>query len=195
MTVKRFKKIGFMCLAVALLVAVGYAYLSYNIKPVEIDSESEPYAPELPKNCGIVLEIETEKTFLYLDFSESKLNVLLNVPKNYEKTIHGYSADFTVKAESFLVSELIDRIGGIDLKLQDEHLRYTGVQIVELLENEDISKREVVTAIFNKIGKSGLTKSDFIFIIENCETNITIPDCYHWPNYIKTMCENLKIMD
>lgn len=193
-TVNKFKKFGIMCLAIMLLVAVGYAYLNYNIKPVEIDSENEPYGTET-ENCGLILDINNEKTFFYLNFKEEKIEILLNVPQNYKNDIHGYSADYTVTSENTLVSELIDRIGGIDLNLEAEEFCYTGVQILDLLKENKISKREVVLAVFSKIGQVGLESRDFIFIIENCETNIKIPDCYYWPKYIKSMCQNIKIID
>lgn len=183
-----------MCLAVILLVAVGYAYLSYNIKPVKIESESEPYGTTT-ENCGIVLDISGEKTFFYLNFNEEKVDILLNVPQKYKNDIYGYSVDYTVTSEDILISELIDRIGGIDLNLETQEFCYTGVQILDLLKNNEISKRELVTAMFEKIGSIGLSSRDFVFIIENCETNIKIPDCYYWPKYIKDMCQNAKIID
>lgn len=178
-----------------IFVALGYTYLSQSLKPAKVETESEPYSASVPQNCGIVFESEEEKTFFYLDFEDEALYVLLSLPSEWEDNIHGYSVDRSVKGDYSLVADLVDMVDGIDLKTDGEELRYTGVQSVDLLSQKTVTKREVISAMAEKIAKNGFSKDGFIYIVENSQTDITVPDCYYWSDHIKEMCRNIKIID
>ena len=193
---KSFLKISAFCVCLGMVfVGIGYIYLNQNMKPTKVETESEPYSAPAPENCGIVFDIEDEKTFLYLDFEDKSLSVLMLVPEEYENSIHGYSLDYTVKGDLNFISAIVDMIDGIDLNLLGEELRYTGVQVADLFKNGELQKREIITAVCNKISQKGFLKENFIYIIENFETDITVPDCYYWSDYIGDMCQSTKIID
>ncbi len=191
---KSFIKIAafFACVGI-LFIGGGYFYLSKSLSSADVKQESEPYSTT-PQSCGIVFEVNRDKTFFYFDFQNESLLVLTTLPTVYEDEIYGYSVDFNVKCSLEVLSYLIDSVDGIDLVIGDEALRYTGVQAVTLLENGDVPKRDIIEAMFSKIAQNGFLKENFIYITQNCQTDITVIDCYYWADYMSAMCRNSKII-
>lgn len=190
-----------MCLCViccSLFVGSGYFYLRQNFKEAENKVSSVPYSFSAPENKGIMLDICDSLTFLYLDFSDERLKIIIPSVKEYGEEIFGYPIDFTVKTDYRFVSRIIDCADGIELNLEGETLRYTGVQISDILSRTvDTSelKREITTALLNKIGENGLDSEFFDFLVESTDTDITVPDCYYWEKYISKLCKNGGIIN
>ena len=106
----------------------------------------------------------------------------------------GYSIDYSITLDYDIIAGIIDRIGGIELESDGELLRYTGIQVVDLIytnEPKDAA-RNIITAIFSAISKNGFSKSDFVYIIDNGNTDLTVPICFDWPLYIKALCRNFS---
>ncbi len=177
----------------AIFVGVGYFYLNSKIsKPAKTKVENEPYSFPM-QNVGIMFSIEDAKTFVYLDFSEKSVKVIMP----YSLKENDYPIDFTVDSNYSLLSGIIDIIGGIELT-EDNNLIYTGIQVVEILTDspdDNELKREIVEKILSKISKRGFSRQDFLYITENSKTNLTVPKFYYWQDSISEICQNVIIYD
>jgi len=92
----------------------------------------------------------------------------------------------------------VDILGGIEMSDGEEVLRYTGVQISDMLSrnaDSDAISREIILKLVEKIEKTGFQNEDFLYIIENSNTDLTVPDCYYWPEYISAICGNVQIVN
>lgn len=182
-----------MCCSV--FVGAGYYYISANLQPTENKTESVPYSQENPQNAGILLDISGDETYFYLDFESEKLFVTLKPFEDAEN--YGYSVDYTATADYEVLSNVVDYVGGIDMSVDGAMLRCTGIQVCSIYESSakgDI-KREIIEKICDKIAENGVALDFFAGIIENAETDLSIPDCYFWDEKIQILCRNLQIID
>ena len=97
-----------------------------------------------------------------------------------------------------MVSVIVDRVGGIDVEIDGNKYAYTGVQVEELITTtvlEEDLKKQLILEIINQISKNGFSKEDFLCIIENSKTNLTLPDCYLWEDYIMDTCKTVRFVN
>ena len=189
----------FCFLVGAVFVVSGYFYLNNKLEPAEINQESVPYYSSAPENAGVLFNICEDKLLCYMDFEKSEINLLFCKDElNAGDRLYGYSVDYVVNGDYDLLTGIIDRLGGIELENDGETLRYTGVQISELLsrtaEREEI-RRKIIPQILKKVNCNGFQKADFLYIIQNSDTNLTVPDCYYWSDYIMRLSANSKIIN
>lgn len=193
------KIIGVCLLCGAIFVLSGYFYLSEKIKPAENHTESVPYSAGEPENAGVLLDISGDRTLFYFNFEDKTLSaVLINGDAAQGDMYFGYPVNYTVEGDYGLVAGIIDRIGGIELTENGETLRLTGVQATDILTTTVDSKnekREIISAAFLQIAKSGFEKDCFVYIIENSKTDITVPDCYRWNEYMSELCRSGGIVN
>ena len=113
-------------------------------------------------------------------------------------TLYGYSVDYLIEGDYDLLSGIIDIAGGIEMENGEEVLRFTGVQVTDILsrttDREEL-RRKIISKIIEKIRETGFQKADFLYIIENSNTNLTVPDCYYWSDYITDLCTNARIIN
>lgn len=172
--------------------------MNKSIAPAETHTEKVPYSFSTPENKGVMFNIGNTDILFYLDFEDENLKVVFP-PEGFDGyELYGYSVDFNVSADYDFLSGFIDNIGGIDLNVEDSTLRYTGVQVAELLsytvETDDLT-RQIVIQILKKIGAEGIDEEAFWLIAETCKTDLTVPDCYPWFRYIKRLCANGNIIN
>lgn len=194
----KFKLLAFCIICCSLFVGGGYFYLRQNFKEAQNKVSSVPYSFSAPESKGIIFDICGSLTYIYLDFEEERLKVIIPPEKEYREEIYGYPIDFTVKTDYRFVAAVIDYADGIELNLDGETLRYTGVQISDILSRTvDVSelKRAIITALMEKIGENGIDGEVFDYIVESTETDITVPDCYYWEKYIAVLCKNCGIIN
>lgn len=189
-------------LSAVLFVGVTFVYLNRNVNKTSNlteQKENKVSYKSVPQNRSIVLIFPKGDALLaHLDFNELCIN-LVNI-ENYDSECglyYGYNADYTVKATNNLLQEMVDRVGGIDIKQNDETMRYTGTQIVDLLSRNKPSdiKGQIISQIFSKISKNNFSRDDIIYLISNCETNISFVDCIYWLDYIKEMCGKVNFVN
>lgn len=197
----RVLKLLFICFCCgAIFTAGGYFYLKSNMKEETENNVSQvPYSSPSPQNSGILLDISGSRTFFYLDFEKEKLTVIIP-QESYIVTdnLFGYPINYRIEADYRFISDIIDLVDGIELPSNDGLFRYTGVQITSMLETvADTSelKREIISAVIEKISQRGFERENFLYIIENTETNLTVPDCYYWSDYIALLCKNGEIIN
>jgi hypothetical protein len=183
----------------AIFILSGYFYLNHKLEPAEIKNPSIPYTQSAPESKGIMFDICGDRSLAFINFEAGTLNIAFDVGETKKgDKLYGYTVDYTIESDYELLAYIIDIAGGIDLTFNDETLRYTGVQVTDILthtaDRKDL-RRQVITAILKKIKNTGFQKEDFLYIIENSKTNLTIPDCYYWSDYIKTICNNMQIIN
>lgn len=194
-----FKTVIISAFCLTVFIGVGYYYLSQNLIKTETEVEQVPFYQESPQNVGLLLDVLGDKTFVYLDFENNKMAVslFLNESEITDDKIYGYSLDYKINADINFIADFVDYLEGIELTLETETLRYTGVQVADIIlsDREKQFKQQIVTAILHRISQNGLGKDIFLEIIEKCETNLTVPDFYHWPDYIKKLAKNTNIIE
>ena len=154
----------------------------------------------MPDNCGVLTEFPDETgCVIYFDFANSSITALFCDDVNeIGKEYKGYSVDYNLKADYPLLSGIIDRSGGINLDIKDGLLRYTGIQITDILSTigDPTNIRSIIAkAIFKSISENGITTDDMVYIIENSETDLSVPICLSWPEYLKDMCRNSTVIN
>lgn len=182
-----------MCCSV--FVGVGFYYINANLQPTENKTPLVPYSQENPQNAGVLLEIGDDRTFFYLDFESEKLYVSLK-PEN-EAEIYGYEIDYTVVSDIDILRDAVDYLGGIEMAVEGDILRCTGIQVCSIYQSsaEGEIKGEVLQKICEKVDSNGVALDFFANIIENSQTDLSIPDCYFWDEKIQILCRNLQIID
>lgn len=176
----------------------AYAYLDKNLqkKAENIDKKNYtvPYE-KLPDNKGIAFVLPDNGAVLaYLDFEEKSVKVLQI--ENFDDDsgeYFGYTCDYTVNVDYNLLSGIIDRTGGVNLNQNGETLRFTGVQVVDLLsvDNSGDIKKQLPHEIFNQISNNGFSKDDFLYLIKNADTDLKITDCIYWIDYFDKITKNV----
>lgn len=180
----------------------AYAYLDYNLnrQTAKADQKdySVPYNP-VPDNAGIAFLLPDSSAVLaYLDFENECINVVdIEKYDNGNNLYFGYTVDFTVHTDYQLIGGIIDRIGGVNIEINGETLRYTGIQVIDLIsKNYDKNiKPQIISQIFEQISKNNFSKDDFVYIIENSSSNLTIVDCIYWLDYIEKLCGRINLVN
>ncbi len=201
----KWRQIGAFTLTVVLC-AVAFFLTSLGVlwqegsTQTEKNQVSEPYFPPPPQNTPVMfLWEEGGGEIVYLDFEQCEIAVTI-LPENCDENTapkYGYSDFEAVKANYLLIISVVDRLGGIEIEENGQSLRLTGAQIASFVgKGEDFTaKRQVISAIFEKIANSGFSNDDFMFIINNSNTTLSFPDCYGWDERIAQMAKNIKIIN
>ena len=195
-----FKATAISLLAGVVFFGAGYSYLTVS-KSEEVTDNSVSSVPyySIPENAGVLFETEKGKTFLYFDFEEENLNVIFaDGLKVQSDNIYGYCLDYTVKTTEEVLAGIIDIVGGLDLEFEQETLNCTGMQVISFLNKQndlENARRSVTKKIIDKIGEIGLSSEDFLYILENSETNLTLPDCYFWAEYMSVLCKKANYVN
>ena len=195
------KKLFIIVCCAGVFFCLSYAYLHFNFNTsttaADRKDETVPYR-NLPDNTGVAFLLPDDSAvLLYLDFENNCINAV-NIEK-YDPAndmYYGYTAEFTVQLDYTLIGEIVDRVGGVDLEQNGEVMRYTGVQIIDLLSTDlqNELKYQVISNIFNRISKNNFSKDDFLYIIENSNSTLTVVDCVYWLDYINEMFCNINFV-
>jgi len=184
------------------MIGSAYLYLELSLKTAEADNPESniPYVAPLPDSAGILLKLPDKSGYmLYLDFyGGCILAAQIENTDNSLSNYFGYPTSYTVEADYFVIEGLIDRIGGLEIYSDGEMLRHTGIQVIERVHSSTDSnelKKELVLNFFEKISETGFTKEDFVFLIENSQTDLTVPDCYFWPPYLTDISKNIRFIN
>ncbi len=181
------------------MVSGGYFYLRRNIGASENLVSEVPYTFSEPEEEGILVECGGRQVFFYLNFNDSCLSIVF--PPHLDQTakeVYGYPINHTVRSDDSLLVEAIDELNGIELTQGGESLRYTGVQVTEMLSymaDTIEMEREILTALTQKIAQNGFDRQSFLELIENSETDLTVPECYFWSDYLIALCKNVNFVN
>ena len=195
---KLFLKTFITCLlSFAIFVGSGYIYLSKKFKQANNDVNNVPYSQTLSENKGILFNCSNEKFFLYLDFLENKLVVSLTPEISSNSNIYGYSHDYTINGDSTVINNIIDCVGGVELIYEDTKLRYTGLQVNQLLKRSHSKelRRDIISKVSEKIVTYGIGNEFFSGILNNSITELKFSECCLWRDYLPQLCENIIFID
>jgi hypothetical protein len=184
-----------MCLTIFL--SIGYFYLNKSLVTANTEKKNVPYTQQINENTGVLLNLGGEESFYFLDFENKRLSASLTPEEQTENEIYGYPVTFKINADTNLIALIIDYVGGVDLTLENETYRYTGLQVKDLIEttNSKDLRREVIKSICSKISENGIETDFFTKILENSDTDLKFTDCYFWAKEIDTLCQNLWFID
>lgn len=183
---------AFFCLV--FFASFSFLYLTADRKKSDADHTESNIPYENVTDCGVLFTLPSGKYCLfYLSFQNEK-SVLLFPRDNVKRVKYGnYTADYEITLDYGILEGIVDRVGGIEL----DGNRLTGVQAVSFIaENEsklDIQKT-VGEKIIEQISKNGFSKSDFVYIIENSDTNLAVPDCFYWESYMSAVCKSCEVI-
>lgn len=195
---KKYLKVGFVIfLGACVFFTASYFYLYGNLQSVEKAADTKkddvPYS-EIPENCGLHFLLPAGREVLFfLDF-EKEISYIINIFENKgsEDNYAGYSFDYGFTVDYTVLSALIDRIGGLDLRCGDETLRLTGIEVCDALckNSSPEFSFEVIVSFCDRIAQNGFSGEDFVYLIENTGTELTVPICLYWQDYVKDMFAN-----
>ncbi|MBR7132472.1 MAG: hypothetical protein IKD04_02975 [Clostridia bacterium] len=191
-----FKTFFISLICCAVFIGAGAAMLYSPPRAAQNEASSVPYYTAYPESVGVLFDIAGQKTFFDLDFERQLLSVVYNQDADLPE--YGYSVDYRITADYSLVGDIIDMAGGIDYDNGKETLALTGVQAVELLSttpDDGTLHRKITEGTLAAIAERGLTANDLLHIIEKSETDLTVPDCYSWPEYIKALCKGIRVVN
>ena len=154
---------------------------------------------EVPDNCGLLFLLPHDmKILFFLDF-DSEISYIININNN-TGAVDGFSlypTDYVFNLDYYTLAAVIDRLGGLNLQIGEETLRFTGIQVCDiLLEGSDPKLGfNVAAAVCERLGSEGFSKDDFVFLIENSDTELTVPVCLYWIDRIATLFGNAVFVD
>lgn len=156
---------------------------------VKNNKSDVPYSGQQPENFGIKLTLPDEKGIVFsLDFEQQEIRVFEtgSEESNQEQK---YFVDISYD----LFCETIDKIGGIIINQNGEEVRITGITAAETLKESAENSKEILPAFINAICKNGLSKTDFLYVLENCEkTNLSVVDLFPYNDMLSEMLKNIK---
>lgn len=169
-----------------VIFSCGYFYLDSRLKKSMVNEsvESVPYYTQIPENKSVLMTVCQDKILLNLNFEEEIINIIF---LETEAENYGYTVDYEVICNYEMIGYLVDVAGGIEL----DGLRYTGVQITEMLEYnpQDITSKKLITQnIIKGISNNGFAKENLLYIIDNSETNLKFNQCFDWVGWIPKLC-------
>ncbi len=150
---------------------------------------------DYPENCGLLFTDHMGcGAFIFLDFENITTSVYLfpeNATTNAERL--SYDTDYTFTLPENFAGRLCDRLGGIEMTDDEgEKSLFFSPALAQFCNNLKDSQKlqKISSAFFEKISKTGLSSEDFMFIIEETDTDISYTVCYDWIGYIEEMLQN-----
>lgn len=190
--------LGALTVLCGILTVIGILLL-----PAELATPEEPAGENISGigyydavgNKGLLFTLpDGSGAFIYLDFSEILTHCYLfssdavaaaeNLP---------YFIDYTFNVTPEFLAKLCDRLGGIVLPDKDgENSLYFSTSLLSFWQNtpSEEQRLQLCISFFDKIAKTGLSSEDFMFIIEETNTNLSYSVCYDWMPHIKEMLCN-----
>ena len=145
----------------------------------------------LPENKSILITGEKgEGILINLNFEEIVTNIYIFDKDAQERARDtGYIIDYTMAVDNNFLLAFCDRMGGIELEKDGSKERYLSAALENFVSSGINAEKmlQICDSFFDKFSKSGLSSGDFMFIIENSETNLNYPICYDWIDYISEM--------
>lgn len=193
------KMLLFMLLCTASFVFIGYTYLNNQTAIANDGNITSEYYKSVPDEVTIMVNINNTKTLVNLNFYNKETKIIIADGLNItENTLYGYKIDYTLTGDYELLSGLCDIAGGIELEIEGENLNFTGNQLTEILtttlERSNL-RREITLKLFDGFSVNGFLKNDFLFVIENSNTDLTLPDCLLWGDFFAETSSNTRIIN
>ena len=184
-----------MCCA-SIFLGVSYLMLKSGAEPTKQNESAIPYTENEDAPKGLLFNFyEGGSVFVNFDTAQQTTMVIL-LPHDCDQTAvcdYGYTVFKRIKTDYAMLEGFIDRIGGIEL----QDMRYTGVQVTEQLKHsvDNDLRRNIISAVFEKLALNGLTSENLVFIIENSTTDFSFPDGYSLLSNIGALSKNINFIN
>lgn len=197
-------KILVTCAALTLVLAAvfGISVGLSTAQPVNEPEEKIPYyTTEAPEEYGLLISFEGGGSiFFCFDRLGEETSVILleNLATRNNVAEFGYEVDAACGANYDFLAELIDRFGGIELNTDtDGRLKYTGVQVTEMLSRttDREFRRRVAERLCENMKESGVTNGDMLFLLENTENQLSYPDLYYLPDTVNAALSSVVFVN
>lgn len=179
-------------LCMCAFVGCGYLYLELDSRLRTQSADTRPSAvpySTVPESAVIRFFLsEHTHMLLQLDFKGGRLSAELSPEPNAP-------ADYTLQPDSGALAGFIDRLGGVELTQEGRVLRYTGSQAVKLAAENAVETADILQAVFDKIAGQGVTRAQLTYLLENSQTDLTVPICFSWPEWLRQLCANAEIIE
>lgn len=195
---KKYKTAATAFIITALLFCSALCLFGIFLVPAEVGVPERPAGESVsginyasaPDPISIkVFSQDGRGAYLYLGFNTLSVDVRL-----FEDSaeLESVESDYYIKLSEGFLGGLCDRLGGLTLNVSGQKETYFGVALEQYFGKEpSLNKmREISSAFFEKISKTGLSIDDFTFIIENGETDLNFPVCYDIREYIPELFAN-----
>lgn len=194
---KKYKTVATAFIITALFFCSALCLLGIFLVPAEVGTPELPAGETVsgidygsaPEPISIRVTSSDGGALLYLGFNTRSVDVRL-----FENGIDSEAADadYYIKLSDGFLGRFCDRLGGLTLNVSGQKETYFGVALEQYIaEDRDIYKmREISSAFFEKIAKTGLSSEDFAFIIEDVETDLNFPVCYDIQGFIPELFAN-----
>ena len=196
--------LAFMSVFAAILgfcTFIGFLLLPAEIAPpkqsVHENIEGIGYTKYPPSRGLLFLGEDGSGVFVFLDFS-SISTYLYIFPEEAEKNTEllPYVTDGVFYLKGDFLPRLADRLGGIEMADETgEKSLYFSSSVMAFCEEKLTYNKmlQLCISFFEKIAKTGLSSEDFMFIIEETDSNISYSVCYDWIPHIKEMLCNVIV--
>jgi len=171
-------------LSISAFIGCAYAYIYLNSTSSHQSADATqshiPYS-NIPSTVKLrVIFPDNSNMLLTLDFAD--VSITADFTDDYT------ASDYTIKTNEEALSGFIDRLGGIEIFYDNTVFRYTGLQAVRLSADGYVEKSKTVNAVFAKIASDGITRPQLTYLLEHCHTDLSVVDCFSWPEWLKNMC-------
>ena len=183
-----------------LLIGLIYGYFTAKngiagYIDVKNNKTDVPYNGESPENFSIKLNMPMgEEILLYFDFVKGEIDVSANTGLSGEDT-EPEKSKYNIDISYALFGDIVDRVGGINYTENGNDIRLTGVTAAEKIQSVGENKDLMLKAFLNSFSKKTLTKSDFLYIIENAEnSDLALIDLFPLKDDIIKIMGNVKVL-
>lgn len=185
-------------MAICVLIGIGYFYLNNTVNnPANTETPKVPYYPESPQNIVAAFSLENEKTLICFDFKNLTTTVIF-ADGLEDDEIYGYKITNKIELNYEVIGGIVDILGGADLEINGEILNFTGNQVAHLFKTTTDRlplRRNLITQIFKKIAHLGFTLEDMLYIIEHSKTDLTVPFCYSFIDYLQSAAKTVNFVN
>ena len=140
-----------------------------------------------------------EYSAVYADFDMKTLNVFLFPNKETAKT-YGLSYNRYLKYTKQTEIEFIGRIGGIVIDRnvcyndnENKKERIFGNRVIELSTKDEVLREHIALKFLEALLSARVSKTDFLYIAENCETDISYADFYKYFDAVCSFKDNISV--
>ena len=187
------------------LIFTAFVFAVTKTKPlvsISVPKNDIIYEPPIdyPEDTTVMFTFEDGFSLcLKLEFKKGFISALI-LENATEKAFEGFGF-YTNEKVNFSYKSLmdfIDTIDGINLDIFGEEMRYTGVQVCNIIavnKGHIETKVKILKAIFNKIHKIGFSSDALYCIMNNTDNTLSVPDCYGWTDYLGDMCNRYNIVN